>query len=257
MRKTLVNQSVSSTVMTFILLITGLVAITAPAQAATPKPKPVIVKQGTACTKTGTKITSNKVTYTCGTNPATTSTKLVWILPICNASQVAFLSANEQYTKYETSSASVLSQLQTTLASYQNALTVAQTAQADSATKVYVISTDPKTKLPLVTAVGVTAAIAAVEAKIVADQAALAAAKDAESQRVWTLAIRSRTKALSIMNRQVTTIANQITQDQDRIATFTAQIESSKASQTRLLGRLQNTINSAKKTRDKACKLGL
>ena len=250
-------KSAPRTFLTVILLITGLVAIPAQSQAATPKPKAVAIKQGAACPKADAKITSNKVAYTCGINPATTSTKLTWIQANCIVAQAAFLSANEQYTKYESSSASVLSQLESTLASYQNALTVAQNAQAESATKVYVISTDPKTKLPLVTAVGITAAIAAVEAKIVADQTALAAAKDANSQREWNNAIRSRTSTLNTLHRQVTSIANQITQDQAQIATFTAQIASTKASQTSLLGRLHNTINSAKKTRTMACKAGL
>ena len=248
MSKKMGFRSISSTFLVVISLLTG--SIATPAQAAT-----VTVKQGAACPKAGAKVTTNKITYTCGTNPTTTSTNLVWVLAQCLTADKSYLSATGDYDKYLTSSTAVLAQLQTTLASYQNALTVAQDAQAASATKVYTIGTDPKTKLP-VTVVGITAAIAAVQAKIIADQAALSAAKDAASQREWNSAIRSRTSALNIMNRQVTSIANHITQDQSQIATFTAQLASSQNSQTQLLAQLKRTVNNAKTTRALACKAG-
>ena len=275
MRKTLVNQSVSSTVMTFILLITGLVAITAPAQAATPKPKPVIVKQGTACTKTGAKTTSNRVVYTCGTNPATTSTKLVWIRSNCLSAQGAYLSAMDQFTKYETASAQVMTQLQTTLASYQNALTVAQATQADMATKVYVITRERTNRdgtiKPSLTAVGVTAAIAAMQGKITEDQTALAnaktelaAAKDAASRLSWNkaisaleAAIKSWPSRIDLLNSAVTKIASAITMDQEQIALRTQKIKDAQTSQSELITRLQNTIATTKKTRALSCKVGL
>jgi mannitol/fructose-specific phosphotransferase system IIA component len=58
------------------------------------------------------------------------------------------------------------------------------------------------------------------------------------------------------MNRQVTSIANHITQDQSQIATFTAQLASSQNSQTQLLAQLKRTVTNAKTTRALACKAG-
>jgi hypothetical protein len=248
MSKKMGFRSISSTFLVVALLLVGSVAIASDAGAVTGK-------QGTTCAKAGSKVTTNKISYTCGTNPTTTSTNLVWILGECVTADKSYQSASGDYDKYLTSSTAVLAQLQATLASYQNALTVAQDAQAASATKVYTIGTDPKTKLP-VTVVGITAAISAVQAKIVSDQASLSAAKDAASQREWNNAIRSRTSALNIMNRQVTSIANHITQDQSQIATFTAQLASSQNSQTQLLAQLKRTLTNAKTTRSLACKSG-
>jgi len=275
MRKTLVNQSVSSTVMTFILLITGLVAITAPAQAATPKPKPVIIKQGTACTKTGAKTTSNRVVYTCGTNPATTSTKLVWIRSNCLSAQGAYLSAMDQFTKYETASAQVMTQLQATLTSFKNALIAAQATQTDMATKVYVITTAVThrdgTIKPSLTAAGASEALAAMRGKITEDQTALAnartelaAAKDAASRLSWNTiissleaAIKSWPKRIDLLNNAVTRIASAITKDQEQIDLTTQKIKDAQTSQSELITRLQNTIATTKKTRALSCKVGL
>ncbi len=249
MSKKFGSRSVASVVLAASLVISGSVALTVPAQAATGK-------QGAACTKAGAKLTSGKNTYTCGVNPTTTSKKLVWVSADCTLSQTAYTGAYSDYTGYLKTAADVITQLTSTLASYQNALTVAQAAQAAADTKVYKIGKDPVTKLEI-TAVGTTAAIAAIQAKIASDQASLAVAKDAASKTAWTNAISSRTSTLNTINRQITSIASRITSDQTQITTFTAQLANAQSSQALLAGQLKDAVTSAKSTRTLACKAGL
>jgi predicted nucleic acid-binding Zn-ribbon protein len=143
------------------------------------------------------------------------------------------------------------------------------------ATKVYVITRERTNRdgtiKPSLTAVGVTAAIAAMQGKITEDQTALAnaktelaAAKDAASRLSWNkaisaleAAIKSWPSRIDLLNSAVTKIASAITMDQEQIALRTQKIKDAQTSQSELITRLQNTIATTKKTRALSCKVGL
>ena len=195
-------------------LLAGIAAVSvAPAQAAA-------VKQGTACTTSGAKASSGATKYTCATNPlAPTSKKLVWITANCannySAYQVA-LSAS-------TTSAGVLAQLNTALSTNKLELTTAQGALDKANAKQYFIYTDEKTKTP-VNATGLPAAIAALQARLASDQAALAAATVAGDKALWATAITRRSSLIQILTHEQTILTNAVTNANANITNLTSQL---------------------------------
>ena len=227
-------------------------------------------KQGSACTT----LKAKSGIYTCSTNPTTpTSKKLIWITADCATSQAGYLSSVADFNSYSKNAANATSQAQNLLASYQNALTVAQASLADVMnTKVYPIEYTPGTHTPSVTATGFNAAIAAYQAKLANDQTQLAAyqaalAKDVAGSRQavsdqksindFQLGINSRQSTITLLNKQVARINSTITNDQSAIAQWTSTVNGSIAQQKQLTNQLQIGIKTALSTRSTACRKGL
>jgi len=195
------------------LLTATAATVVAPAQAAAGK-------QGTACSVAGAKTKSGATTYTCGTNPASaTSTKLIWLTSNCinqgSAYKVA-LSAS-------TTSSSVLSQVQSAITSNQSELTNAQAALDAANSKQYFINTDQATKTKIY-ATGLAAAITALQAKVAADQTALAAATSTADKTAWQSAITQRNSLIGILTHEQNILTNAVKNAQANLATLNSQL---------------------------------
>jgi len=223
---------------------TAIVSI-APAQAAS-------VKQGAACSVAGAKSKSGATTYTCGTNPVTpTSMKLVWLTSNCINQGSTFKVAQSA----NTTSAGVLSQLQTAIAANQSELTNAQTALAAANAKQYFISTDQTTKTKIY-ATGLAAAITALQAKLTADQAAYAAATALADKTAWQTAITQRSGLIQVLTHEQSILNTSVTNAQTNLTTLNSQL-------TTLTGpgggsaTAKATLATATKSLAVACKAGL
>lgn len=221
------------------------IAASAPAQAAGGK-------QGTACAVAGAKAKSGATTYTCGTNPASaTPTKLIWETTNCVNEVTAYKVA---YSANSTS-AGVLAQIQTAIASNQSELTTAQNALAAANAKQYFISTDPTTKTKIY-ATGLAAALTALQAKLASDQAAYASATAAADKTAWQSAITQRSSLINILNHEQTILNNAVQNAQTNLTTLNSQLSTLTGAGGQ--GALaQSTLSVAKKAVTTACKVGM
>jgi hypothetical protein len=222
-------------------MVAGTAAIVAvPAQAAA-------VKQGATCLTNGAK--SGK--YTCGTNPASTATKLVWLTANCVNNGTAYGVAQSALT----TSAGVLAQLNTAISTNQAELTNAQNALTAANAKQYFIYTDQTTKTP-VNATGLAAAITALQARLTNDQTKLAAATSVADKAAWTRAITQRSALINVLSHEQTILTNNVKNATANLANLNTQL-------TALNGpgggysAAQAAYTSAKKAVATACKAGL
>jgi len=259
--KKLTSRKFANVLVAGALILGGSVAFTASADAAG--------KQGTSCAKLNAK----SGVYTCIANPTTSNYKLVWANANCISAQTAYLGSLADLATYSKNASNATTQAQSLLASYQNALTVAQTSLADVMnTKVYPIEYTPGSRTPSVTAIGYNAAIAAYTAKLAADQAGIAkytaalakdvvgsiqAKSDQKSINDYQLGLKSRQSTIDNLNKQVARINSSIANDQTAITTWTSTVNGSIAQQKQLTVQLKASTTSAKSARTLACKAGL
>ena len=259
--KKLSTRRLASVLLSGALIAGGSIAFSASADAAG--------KQGTACTT----LKAKSGTYTCVANPLKTSPKLTWATSNCVAAQTDYLSNVSNLATYTKNATDTLNKAQSTLASYQNALTAAQAALDNLTNKqVFTITFVPNTQTPATTAVGVTAAIAAYQAKIADDQtrvafytAALAkdkvgsnqAISDQKSIDAFNLGIKTRQGTIDLLNRQLARVQSSVTNYQSQITTWTTTVNGAIAQQKQLTSQLSSQTASAKSTRALACKAGL
>lgn len=254
-------RNTTSVLLAGVLILGGSVALGSPANAAR--------KQGTACAKINLKSSG----YRCIVNPLKTSPKYTWANANCVAAQADYLSNLSNFSIYVKSAADTLTKSQSTLASYQNALTVATTALDDLINKkVFTVTYLPGTRTPAITATGISAAITAYQAKIVDDQsrvafyqAALAkdvvgsnqAKSDQKSIDAFNLGIKVRQSTIDLLNRQLTRVQTSVSNYQSQITTWTSTVNGSIAQQKELSAQLKAASTSAKTTRTLACKIGI
>ena len=259
--KKLSTRKLASVLLSGALLVSGSIALSASADAAG--------KQGTACTKINLK----SGTYTCIANPLKTTPKLTWATANCVAVQADYLANVANLATYSKSAADTLNKAQSTLASYQNALTVAQASLDDLTNKkLFTITFVPGTRNPATTAVGVAAAVAAYQAKIVEDQARVAfytaalakdvvgstqAKGDQKSIDAFNLGIKTRQGTIDLLNRQLARVQSSVANYQSQITTWTSTVNSAITQQKELTLQLKTETTSAKTTRTLACKAGL
>lgn len=259
--KIISTRKLASVLLAGALIVGGSIAVSASADATG--------KQGTACTKVGLKSGA----YTCIANPTSTSPKIVWATSNCIAAQADYQSNVGSLTSYTKNATNAASQAQSLLASYQNALTVAQTSlDAVMNKNSYTIDYDPATRKPSNQVIGYTAAIAAYQAKLAKDQAGLASAQaalaadvvgsqkakgDQATINAYTTGIKYRQQTIDQLNRTLGRINTTITNDQTQITTWTSTVNSAIAQQKQLTAQLTAAITSAKSTRTLACKHGL
>ena len=262
MLKKLTNRKFTSLVLAGVLVIGGSIALGASANA--------VGKQGTTCLKLNAK----SGVYKCSTNPlAPTSKTLIWITADCATTQIEYLTSIADSASYAKNATNATNQAQTLLASYQNALTVAQTSlDKVMNTNVYTVEYAPGTKTPSVQVTGFNAAIVAYQAKLAADQAGLLAAQAALSKDVvgsqqakndqatinaYTTGVKFRQITIDQLNRTVARIQSTIANDQRAIVTWTSTVNGSIAQQKLLTAQLNAAIKTAKSTRAAACRKGL
>ena len=255
-------QKLTSLLLAGALLVGGSIAMSASANAAG--------KQGTTCTK----LKAKSGTYVCSTNPAApTNHKLIWITHDCASAQAAYLSNVSDFNSYSKNATTSTNQAQSLLASYQNALTVAQTQLNNVMnTTAYTIDYDPTTHKPSNQVIGYNNALAAYQAKLTADQTGLAAAQaalakdtagsqqaknDQATVNAYTTGVKYRQQTIDQLNKSVARIQATITSDQSEIATWSSTVTSSIAGQKALTAQLKVAVTSAKSTRTLACKTGL
>jgi len=259
--KMLYTRKLASVLLAGALIVGGSIALSASADAAG--------KQGSACTKLNLK----SGTYTCVANPIATSPKLVWATASCITSQADYLSNVGNLTTYTKNATNAASQAQSLLASYQNALTVAQTSlDAVMNKNLYTIDYDSATHKPSTQVTGYNAAIAAYQAKLAADQAGLAAAQaalnadvvgsqkaksDQATVNAYTTGVKYRQQTIDQLTRTLARINSTITNDQTQITTWTSTVNNAIAQQKQLTAQLTSAIATAKSTRALACKAGL
>ncbi len=245
------------------LLVSGSVAVSASANAAAK------ITQGTVCAK----LKAKSGVYTCSKNPlAPTSTKLIWITSDCAATQTDYQANVDNLTSYSKEATNSTNQAQSLLASYQNALTVAQT-QLDNVmnTAVYTIDYAPGTHTPSNQVIGFNAAIAAYQAKLAADQTGLAtvtaalakdtagsqqAKNDQATANAYTTGIKFRQQTIDQLNKTLARIQATIASDKNEITQWTSTVKGSISGQKTLTAQLNAAITQAKTARALACKTG-
>jgi hypothetical protein len=255
------TRKLTSVLLASALLLGGSIAMSASANAAG--------KQGTACTK----LKAKSGIYTCSKNPfAPTSTKLIWITGDCAAAQVAYKAEVSNMTSYIKDATNATNQAQSLLASYQNALTVAQTQLNDVLnTKVYTIDYDPVTNKPSNQVIGYNNALAAYQAKLDADKAGLATAQaalakdtpgsqqainDQATVNAYTTGVKYRQQTIDQLKKSVARIQSTITSDKNEIAQWASTAKGAVSQQKSLTAQLKSAVTSAKSTRALACKAG-
>ncbi len=255
------TRKLASVLLASALILGGSIALGTSANAAG--------KQGTTCSKLKAKSGS----YICIANPLSSRPKLIWATSDCNTAQVDYLSNLANLATYTKSATNSMGRSQSLLASYQNALSVAQNSLNQvMTTKSYTIDYDPKTHLPSTIVIGFNAAVAAYQAKLAADQtgvttatAALAkdvvgsqqAKTDQATLNAYTTGVKYRQQTIDQLNKTVTRIQQTITSDQTAIATWTSTINSALAQQKQLTTQLKAANATANSTRKAVCKKGL
>ena len=128
------------------------------------------VKQGAACVKKGSKAKAGGIGYICQTNPTTTSTKLVWVSTDCIAADAAFKNTVTQMASFASQQTSALAQISASIDASKKLVDVLNQQINDAKTKKYIVGYDHSVKPAApITAIGVEAAIAALNAKIATD----------------------------------------------------------------------------------------
>jgi hypothetical protein len=261
MMSKLTTRKLASVLIASALVLGGSIALSASADAAG--------KQGSACTT----LKAKSGVYTCIANPLKSTPKNVWAIQNCIDAQTTYTADVANLATYTKNATNAASQSQSLLASYQNALTVAQKSLDDIMNKnVYTIDYDPATHKPSTTVIGYNAAIAAYQAKLAADQAGLAAAQAALAKDVvgsqkakndqatinaYTTGVKYRQQTIDQLNKTVARINQTIASDQTAITTWTSTVNGAIAQQKQLTAQLTSEIASAKSTRASACKAGL
>jgi hypothetical protein len=226
-------------------------------------------KQGTACSKL--KLRSGG--YSCIANPLSSKPKLTWANSNCAAAQIDYLSNVANLATYSKNATNSTTQSQSLLSSYQNALTVAQTAlNAVMNTKSFTVDYDPKTHLPSTQVIGYDAAIAAYQAKLATDQAGIATAtaalaKDAVGSQAakndqatinaFMTGVKYRQQTIDQLGKTLARIKATITSDQTQITTWTSTVNGAISQQKALTAQLKGAITTAKNARKLVCKKGL
>lgn len=254
------TRKLASVLLAGTLIVSGSIALGATANASG--------KQGHACSKL--KLKSG--IYTCIANPLKTSPKYSWANANCIAAQGDYLGNVANLSSYTKNATNAAGQAQTLLASYQNALTVAQSSLDNiMTTKVFTIDYDPATRKPSVQVIGYDKAIAAYQAKLAADQAGLTATQaalaadvvgsqkakvDQSTINAYTTGVKYRQQTIDQLNKNVTRIKSAVSRDQTAITTWTSTINGAIAQQKQLSAQLRAAITSAKTGRSLACKIG-
>ena len=128
------------------------------------------VKQGVACAKKGAKTTAGGTKYTCGVNPASSSKKLVWVSADCISSDTAYKSSVTESAAFANQQISALNQIAESIDASKKLVEVLNQQISDAKTKKYIVGYDHGVKPALpITAIGVDAAIASLQAKVTAD----------------------------------------------------------------------------------------
>jgi chromosome segregation ATPase len=137
------------------------------------------VKSGASCSKLGAKTKANGSVYTCGTNPTTTSKKLVWIISDCVTANAQYLDSVKQMLSIQAQVANVQAQLTTSLKSSTDLLPLLQSSAATAETADYVISSTTNATGSIIQQMvtGRLAAIDQLNAHIADSQAKLVAAQ--------------------------------------------------------------------------------
>jgi phage shock protein A len=247
-------------------LISGLLLVgaVAPVHAAT-------VKQGVACAKSGAKAVTGKVSYVCQKNPATTSSKLVWVTKECIAAAKTYVSTKSESETFITQQSAALVKMKASIASWQNVIILLDQKKAALETNLYVIDTDHTTKQQ-VKVTGLTAAIAATQAKINELTAkrdnALAKSNATNVTAIdklnWTKAVNSYNLALKTKQRDLDNfnkIVPKIEADRARavsqVATMQTQLDASTSAQTTLSTQITDGAKQALNYQTIACKAGI
>ena len=255
------SRKFASVLIATALILGGSIAFSASADAAG--------KQGTSCSKL--KLKSG--IYTCIANPLTANPKLTWATADCSAAQIDYLDNLVNLVTYSKNATAATSQSQSLLASYQNALTVAQNSLNEVMnTKSFTIDYDPKTRLPSNQVLGYNNAIAAYQAKLAADQAGAAAAtaalakyavgsqaakNDQATLNAYNTGAKYRQQTIDQLKRTVARIQQTITSDQTSITTWTSTVNGAISQQKALTAQLKDAITTAKNARKLVCKVGL
>ena len=128
------------------------------------------VKQGVACAKKGAKTTAGGTKYTCGVNPASSSKKLVWVSADCISSDTAYKSSVTESAAFANQQISALNQIAESIDASKKLVEVLNQQISDAKTKKYIVGYDHGVKPALpITAIGVDAAIASLQAIVTAD----------------------------------------------------------------------------------------
>jgi len=128
------------------------------------------VKQGVACAKKGAKTTAGGTKYTCGVNPASSSKKLVWVTSDCISSDTAYKSSVTESNAFANQQISALNQIAESIDASKKLVDVLNQQISDAKTKKYIVDYDHAVKPAIpITAIGVDAAIAALQAKVTVD----------------------------------------------------------------------------------------
>jgi len=243
------------------LLVVGAVS---PVQAAT-------IKQGAACTKSGAKAVKGKMSYVCQKNPTVTSTKLVWVTTDCVSAAKTYVATKKESDTFVSQQAAALVKMKASIASWQNVIVLLDQKKAALETNLYLIDTDNVTKQPI-KATGLTAAIAATQAKITELTAkrdnALAKSNatnvSATDKSNWTkaynsysMAIKTKQRDLDNYNKVIPKIEADRARAVSQIATMQTQLDASTAAQTQLSSQIGDGAKQALAYQVIACKAGI
>lgn len=254
------TRKLASVLLAGTLIVSGSIALGAAANATG--------KQGAACSK----LTLKSGIYTCIANPLKSSPKLVWATARCITAQAAELSTVAQVNSSLESSKNAVTQTANELASYQNALTVANTQLDNILTKnMYTVDYTAATRLPIQVQ-GYDAAIAAHTAKLKSDTTGLALAQaslakdvagsqgaknDQATINAYTLGIKYRQGKIDDINRSLNRVRNLIPRDQNSVIQWTSLATNAVSQQKSITEQFQPLLMAAKSARSVYCKTGL
>ena len=147
------------------LVVSGATAGISSAQAAT-----TTIKQGVKCSPAKAVKTVSGVKYTCTTNPAGTPAGLTWTASTCFDAAAAYKATKAQYDDFVTSQTTTLAAIKASIDASKHSIDVLNQGIAAAQTKTYIVGYDHTVKpTATITAVGIDAAVAAINTKIATD----------------------------------------------------------------------------------------
>lgn len=230
-----------------------------------------VTKQGAACTKAGAKSVKGKISYVCQKNPASTSSKLVWVTTDCVTAAKTYASTKKDADNFASEQGAALTKMKASVASWQNVVVLLDQKKAALETNLYPLWSDPLTK-QMVKAQGITAAITQLTAKIAEITAkrdnavakSTAASSSASDKANWAKAAKYYDQSVLTYTRNrdnLAKVAPKIDSDRARaisqIATMQAQLDASTSAQDSLTSQITDGATQALKYRDLACKAGI
>jgi hypothetical protein len=254
-------KKIATTSFVALVLIAG---VSSPVNAAS-------IKQGVACTKSGAKSTSGKTSYVCQKNPASTSTKLVWVTTDCATAAKTYLATKKDSDNFVSQQTAALAKMKASIASWQNVIVLLDQKKAALSTNLYTVDTDNTTKQP-VKVTGLDAAITATQAKITEltakrDNAlakSTAASTSATDKLNWTkvlnsynMALKTKQRDLDNFNKVVSKIDSDRARAVTQVSTMQTQLDASTVAQSELTSQITDGATQALKYRTLACKAGI